>query len=386
VPILIPGMTINERSETSVVLNRSRISALLFVVTRSTIGSAAPLTLVKLDTLADIATKIGTVTGIVQGSFERAKAIAPNAELWAIAVDTGATVLAKLQSGLNSILTAALALDMAAIVVPEAGELAIQADETALFGTAEAVAATNGWDWMYFHNFRQTINTKALADAASLLITSPQGNSSKYYGYSRDGANRLIPLAIDAAAWLVQLSQTRDLFRSPAGEDCLVPVASVDAAYQVTFADGGDIINNRRGYNYFWAVRGVWYVWNCATGAVSPSNADRLWDNINTRLASTTLQARLAVAGLRSLFKPSNRPTGDASALGKTATAYAIAKAFDDEGGFAVPPLDSSGNQPPRFRLSPRDVGSGKQELDLRCYFIQSDQQVILNLIATQAP
>lgn len=385
-PLLIPGLTITERVETSAVINRSRISSIIFVVTRSTVGSAAPLTLIKLDTLADIAAKIGTVPGIVQGSIERSRILAPNAELYAIAVDTGATVLAKLQAGLTSILTAALALDMAVIVAPEGGELTTQADETALWNTAESIAATDGYDWMYFHNFRQTTNTKVLADAASLLMFSTQGNSSKYYGFSRDGANRQIPLAVDAAAELVQLSQVRDLFRSPAGDDTPLPVAAVDAAYQVTFAEATDILNNRRGYNYLWNVRGVWYIWNCITGAVSPSNSNRMWDNINTRLASTTLQARLAAAGFRSLFKPSNRPTGDTSALGKIATAYAIAAAFDAEGGFAVPPVDSLGNQPPRFRLAPRDIGSGRQEFDLRCYFIQSDQAVTLNLISTIAP
>jgi hypothetical protein len=386
-PVLVPGISVTDTSEIIGLVDNTRLGDIILCCTRSVNGSAAERTLQKVSSTAELVAKIGTVPAIVIASFERMRATAPNSNIYMIAGDTGATALAKLQGAINAIPAAAISLDMAVVVCPESATLGSQADETALWTTAEAVVAAPGWDWLYFHNFRSATNTKLLADASSLLMTSPQGNSAKYWGFTKDSASRDVPLAVDAAAWLVQLSQTRDTFRSPAGMDCPVTGGTLEVAWQMSLSDANDVMDNRRGYNYPWLIRGTVYPWNAHTGAVFPAATDRLWEHINSRLASTTLQSRLSVAGLQSIFKPSNRPQGAVAEteLGKIAAIYEIVSDFDGEGGFADPPK-VDGVQPPRFTIKAVDVSSGKQELEIRCYFIKSTQEAKFRIVATARP
>lgn len=381
-PALVSGLSITETSQVSTNLNRSRIAATVFVVTRTVAGSAADNSLVKIESLADIAAKIGTVPTVVTASYEFFKSISPSSEIYMIPGKGATTTLQHLQAGLIAILTVATNVALANIVVPEGGALAL-ADRATLFASAEAIAATNGWDWIYHHQLGADCDTKAEADTESAALNSPQGNSFISFGYCKDSSSRDVPRSVVEAGWLVWLAQNRDLVRSPAGyyldNPAINAVATVELKYQLTLAEMNDALKTKK-YNFWQFYRDKFYLWGCNT-----ASSDKAWVNQNTRLSFSQLQARLAGVGIGSLFKPTNTPSGASSALGKIAAVYEVlAQAAAD--GFFAQPKAVDGVIPPSYRVVSVDTASGQQVLELRCYPIQSDREVAYTLVNTDAP
>lgn len=372
-PILVPGLNFTESAvAVASAVNADRLNKVIILTTRAAsppIGSVAEGVLTtNVASTAEISTKVGTVPTVVLQSYRLIKDLYPSAIVHFLPWDTGATVSAKLNSAAAAIPTAALELNFALVIVPESFSFTTDAEEQSLYTALET--ALKPWNWIYFHNFREGVDTKAKADTIDALLTgSTNGHGSKFYGGGTYNSV-LVPLAAAAAGLMLKNSQEEPSFSNPTG---IIPL-TIPAKFRLTYAEATDALENKF-YNYPYYVEG-WQIWNCSTGAPKGTDGQHsVFRDINRRLAVSTLQSRLLPAGSTRMFKPYQLNVEPSLQFVRL---FSIVSAFDDEGGFSYPPDASTDTG--KYDISIRRNADNSAVITISGYFISSLRKISVNI------
>lgn len=386
----IPGLTITEQAQASFpTVSSGKIDNILMVVTRATAGkgSAADNTPVKVSTIAEVTALIGTIPTVSLDSFERIRSIATTATIWMIAgsdLDATDNEVADVIAGINAALKFPSLLPLCVLIVPEGFTQAVQADRLAIYNAGQAMAATDKWDFIHVWSLPATVTTAAAAQTEGSTLNSSQGNSSVFHGWSKNASNRDVPLAADAAAWLVQKNQTSSGFYGWAG--LWATVSGFSTAYAVSETEWSTLLT--AGINVAWqtGASGEWTIHGDAT-----RSTDTGWTSVASRLAFSVVGDRIQTAMNAFLWEAENPPAasssgdqGDSIARQLGAIRSIMQQAISD-GAVSYPPAWKEGD--PVYRIVNKINANGfLAPAEIRFYPVRLRRSIALILTNTATP
>ncbi len=225
----IKGITIIEGSISTATSATQGFTDIYMVITSAAATGLNTVTSVK--DVIDFASKFPATIDAVLQSVKLIFTNNPSARLSIVSgsdvsnVTTGdSKTKADLLFGINVVVNLASSA-LAIVICPQRSQLAAQADRTTIFSAIESLCT--GKRWLFFANTSFDCATKLAAVTERSLYSSPNGNSSLYYGYALDNDNKLVPLAAAAASLLLLRTRVESAYDPPGGAK--YPIAGIQS-------------------------------------------------------------------------------------------------------------------------------------------------------------